>query len=191
MIRAFSLAAAVAAALMVPSLSSAQGVKTVSSPLDFSLKSIDGKDVPLSQFKGKVIMLVNVASKCGNTKQYKALQALYEEYGKEGFVVIGVPANQFGGQEPGTNEEIKQFCESKYNVTFPMMAKVVVKGKDIDPLYKYLTSKETNGKFGGDIPWNFEKFLIGRDGVVVGRIAAGTNPDSAPVRDAIRKALGQ
>jgi len=191
MLRTFSLAVAVNAMLLVPAVSFAQGVKTVTSPLDFSLKSIDGKDVALSQYKGKVVLLVNVASKCGNTPQYKGLQHLYEEFGKDGFVVIGVPANEFGKQEPGTNEQIKEFCETKYKVTFPMMGKVAVKGTDIDPLYQYLTSKELNGKLGGPISWNFEKFLIGRDGNVVARFAPGTSPESAPVRDAIRKALGQ
>lgn len=191
MFRTLSLVLAMNAALVVPSLSLAQGVKTVSSPLDFTLKTIDGKDAPLSQYKGKVILLVNVASKCGNTPQYKGLQALYEEFGKDGLVVIGVPANEFGKQEPGSNEDIKTFCETKYKVTFPMMSKIVVKGEGIDPLYQFLTSKELNGKFGGPISWNFEKFVIGRDGTVVARIRAGTGPESNDVRDPIKKALGQ
>lgn len=163
----------------------------MSSPLEFSLKTIDGKDAPLSQYKGKVVLLVNVASKCGKTPQYKDLQKLYEEFGNNGLVVVGVPANEFGKQEPGTNEQIKEFCETKYKVTFPMMSKIVVKGQGIDPLYNYLTSKETNPKFAGPITWNFEKFLIGRDGTVIARFAPGVNPQSADVRDAIQKALGQ
>lgn len=191
MLRAFSLALAMNAVLLVPSLSLAQGVKTVSGPLDFSLKTIDGKDAPLSQYKGKVILLVNVASRCGNTPQYKGLQAMYEELGKDGLVIIGVPANEFGKQEPGTNDQIKEFCETKYKVTFPMMEKIVVKGEGIHPLYQYLTSKETNGKLGGPVTWNFEKFLIGRDGTVIARFAPRTSPDSADIRDAVRKALGQ
>jgi glutathione peroxidase len=190
MYRTLSLALAASAALALPSLSFTQGEKTVKGPLDFTLKSIDGKDTPLSTYKGKVVLLVNVASKCGNTPQYKPLQALYEEHAKDGLVIVGIPANEFGGQEPGTNDEIKQFCESKYNVTFPMMAKVVVKGNGIDPLYKYLTSKETNGKFGGDITWNFEKFLISRDGQVVERFAPGVNPNSEKFKASIKKALG-
>ena len=115
------------------------------------MKDIDGKDAKLSQYAGKVILFVNVASKCGLTPQYDAVQALQDKYSKQGFVVIGVPANEFGGQEPGTNVQIKEFCTKEYGVKFPMLAKVVVKGKDISPLYKYLTSKETDPKFGGEI----------------------------------------
>ena len=133
-------------------------------PLDFTLKDIDGKDLDLSKFKGKVVLLVNVASECGFTPQYEGLQELYTKYENDGLVVIGVPSNEFGRQEPGTNEEIKKFCSSKYKVTFPMTSKVVVKGKEQVPLYKSLTSRETNPKLSGDIGWNFEKFLIGRDG---------------------------
>src|SRR5215211_4865096 len=123
-----------------------------------------------------VIMFVNVASKCGYTKQYKELQAIYKKYEKDGLVVIGVPANEFGKQEPGTNEEIEKFCTSKYSVTFPMMSKVVVKGEGIDPLYKFLTEQETKPAPKGDISWNFEKFLVGKDGQVVARF----NPKTAP-----------
>ena len=191
MFRTLSLASAALAVLFVPSLSSAQGVKTVSGPLDFSLKTIDGKDAPLSAYKGKVVLLVNVASYCGNTPQYKGLQALHEQHAKDGLVIVGVPANEFGKQEPGTNEEIKEFCETNYKVSFPMMSKIVVKGNGIDPLYKYLTTKETNGKFAGDITWNFEKFLIGRDGQVIARFNPRTNPESEDFKNAIKKALGQ
>lgn len=176
---------------LVPSLSFAQGGKAVSGPLDFNLKTIDGKAAPLSQYKGKVVLLVNVASQCGLTPQYKGLQKLYDEFSKEGLVIVGVPANEFGKQEPGTNDEIKTFCETKYKVTFPMMSKIVVKGDGIDPLYQYLTSKDTNGKFAGPITWNFEKFLIGRDGKVIARFAPRTAPDAADLRDAVRKALAQ
>jgi glutathione peroxidase len=149
------------------------------------MKSLDGKDVDLSQYQGQVVLIVNVASNCGNTPQYKALQKLYEKHGKDGLVVLGVPANEFGGQEPGSDEEIAKFCTSKYNVTFPMTAKVVVKGKDICPLYKYLTAKETDPKFGGAITWNFEKFLIGRNGEIVQRFKPRVKPESKEVTDAI------
>src|SRR5262245_38829210 len=162
----------------LPTRADDQGGRKVPPVLDFTLKDITGKSVNLSQYQGKVILLVNVASQCGYTPQYKGLQGLYEKYGKDGLVVIGVPANEFGGQEPGTDAEISQFCQANYNVTFPMMSKVVVKGSGITPLYKYLTSKDTNPKFGGDIGWNFEKFLISRTGEVVGRYKSAVKPES-------------
>ena len=118
-------------------------------------------------YKGKVVLFVNVASRCGLTPQYEALEAIYKKYQDQGFVVLGFPANEFGHQEPGTNEEIVKFCQSKYSVDFPMFAKIVVKGEGISPLYDYLTSAETDPKFAGPISWNFEKFLVGRDGQVV------------------------
>lgn len=130
-----------------------------SSIYDFTLNSIDGKATPLADFKGKVVLLVNVASKCGFTPQYAGLEKLYEQYKDRGFVIVGIPANNFGAQEPGTNEEIKTFCSRTYNVTFPMMSKVSVKGDDKTPLYQYLT-----GTGGGEIKWNFTKFLVGKDG---------------------------
>jgi glutathione peroxidase len=157
----------------------------VSGPLNFTMKGIDGKDVDLSKFKGKVVMIVNVASRCGYTKQYAALQSMYQKYEKDGFVIVGVPANEFGRQEPGTNEKIAEFCKSKYGVTFPMLSKVVVKGKGTCPLYEYLTSKDTNPKFAGTISWNFTKFLIGRDGQVVARFEPRVAPDAANVISAI------
>lgn len=163
--------------------------KKVSSPLDFKLTDIEGKEADLSQYKGKVVLLVNVASKCGYTKQYKGLQAIYEKYGKDGLVVIGVPANEFLSQEPGTNDEIKKFCTSTYNVTFPLMGKVVVKGDGQTPLYKFLTDKETNPKFAGDIGWNFEKFLLNRKGEVVGRYKSGVDPESDELTKAIKTEL--
>src|SRR5947208_7602980 len=129
-----------------------------SSVYDFTLNSIDGAPTPLASFKGKVVLLVNVASFCGYTPQYTGLEKLYEKYKDKGFVIVGVPANNFGAQEPGTNEEIKTFCSRNYNVTFPMMSKVSVKGADTTPLYQYLTDK--SAKTGGDIKWNFTKFLI-------------------------------
>jgi len=158
-------------------------------PLDFSMKSIDGADVNLSDYRGKVVMFVNVASKCGYTPQYAALEKLYETYKDKGFVIIGFPANNFGGQEPGTNEEIKTFCSRKYDVTFPMMSKISVKGDDQAPLYKFLTDKSTNGDFGGDIGWNFTKFLIDRNGNVFARFASATKPDAPTVTDSIEKAI--
>jgi glutathione peroxidase len=166
-----------------------KGDKKVAPALNFKMKSIDGKEVDLSKYQGKVVLIVNVASKCGNTPQYKGLQELYEKYGKDGFVVLGVPANDFGKQEPGTNEEIAQFCSSKYHVTFPMLAKVSVKGDDMCPLYKYLTTKESNPELNGEIRWNFEKFLIGRSGAVVQRFHPPVKPEADQVVKAIEAEL--
>src|SRR5277367_2484140 len=156
---------------------------------DFTLNSIDGQATPLSTFKGKVVLLVNVASRCGYTPQYTALESLYEKYKDRGFVIVGIPANNFGQQEPGTNAEIKTFCTSKYSVTFPMMSKVSVKGDDTTPLYQYLTDKSANPSTGGDIQWNFTKFLIGRDGQIEARFEPKVTPDSPEVTAAIEKAL--
>jgi glutathione peroxidase len=163
----------------------------VGAALKFKMNTLDGKPVELSKYQGKVILLVNVASKCGNTPQYDALQKLYEKYGKEGLMVVGVPANNFGGQEPGSNEEIAKFCTSKYNVTFDMLAKVSVKGDDQCDLYKFLTSKDTDPKFSGEIQWNFEKFLINRKGEVVGRFIPKTKPDAKEVIEAIEAELAK
>ena len=163
--------------------------KKVPPVLNFKMKGLDGKEVDLSKFQGKVVMIVNVASECGNTPQYAPLQKLYAKYGKDGFVVIGVPANEFGKQEPGTDAEIAKFCEDNYKVRFPMLSKVVVKGKGICPLYKYLTSKDTNPKFGGDITWNFEKFLISRNGEIVARFKPDLSPDEAEVVKGIETEL--
>jgi len=159
------------------------------SVLDFTLKNIDGKDANLSDYRGKVLLLVNVASKCGYTPQYEGLQAIHAKYRDQGLVVMGIPANNFGGQEPGTNEEIKQFCTLKYNVNFPMFAKISVKGADIHPLYKFLTSKETNPEFGGDISWNFNKFLVDRNGKIIARFETKEKPEGEKVTQAIEKAL--
>jgi glutathione peroxidase len=158
-------------------------------PLDFTMKNIDGKDIPLSEYKGKVLMFVNVASKCGLTPQYEQLVALKTKYAEQGFEILGFPANNFMGQEPGTDGEIKVFCQTKYKVNFDIFSKISVKGNDIHPLYKYLTSKETDPKFAGDINWNFEKFLIGRDGQVINRFSPRTKPDAAEVTSAIEAAL--
>jgi len=143
---------------------------------NFKVRDIDGKDVRLKSYKGKVVMVVNTASKCGYTPQYEGLQALYDKYKDKGLVILGFPANNFGGQEPGTEAEIKEFCTSKYKVTFPMFAKISVKGEDQHPLYAYLTSKETNPNFGGDVSWNFNKFLIDRSGKIVGRFTSKDKP---------------
>ena len=154
---------------------------------DFTLNSIDGQATSLASYKGKVVLLVNVASRCGYTPQYSALQAVYEKYKDRGLVIVGIPANNFGAQEPGTNEEIKTFCKTKYSVSFPMMAKVSVKGDDITPLYQFLTDK--NLPTGGEIKWNFTKFLVGPDGKVIARFEPKVTPDSPEVSAAIEKAL--
>jgi len=140
---------------------------------DFTLKTIDGRDQPLSAYEGRTVLVVNTASRCGFTPQYEGLEALYEKYRDRGFVVLGFPANNFMGQEPGTNEEIATFCRTKYDVTFPMFAKISVKGRDIAPLYAWLT-KESG--FDGAIGWNFTKFLVGPDGKVVARFDTRTKP---------------
>ncbi len=172
-------------------LASAQSGDAKAKVLNYKMKTIDGGDVDLAKYKGKVVLFVNVASKCGLTPQYKGLQALYEKYQDKGLVIIGVPANEFGGQEPGTNEEIAKFCTTKYNVTFPMLSKVVVKGKGQAPLYQHLTSKETNPKFGGEIKWNFTKFLVSREGEIVNRFEPRVSPDSDEIKIAIEAELAK
>ncbi|HUU05568.1 MAG TPA: glutathione peroxidase [Patescibacteria group bacterium] len=157
--------------------------------LSFSLKSIDGMETALSQFQGKVLLLVNTASKCGFTPQYKILEEIYQRYKEEGLVILGFPANNFLGQEPGTNPEIKNFCMINYGVSFPMFAKISVRGKDIHPLFKFLVEKETNPKFAGKITWNFTKFLVDRRGNVVARFHPKQVPDDPAVIAAIEKAL--
>jgi glutathione peroxidase len=171
-------------ALLGGSLMAAE--KTV---FDFALNSIDGQPAPLSAYKGKIVLLVNVASRCGFTPQYAGLESLYEKYKDRGFVIVGIPANNFGAQEPGTNQEIKTFCTSKYHVSFPMMSKVSVKGGDIAPLYQFLTDNSQNPKTGGEIGWNFTKFLIGPDGKVLARFDSAVEPDSPQVTSAVEKAL--
>ena len=153
---------------------------------DFTVKDIAGKPVKLDRYRGKVLLVVNTASKCGFTPQYKGLEALYEKYKDRGLVVIGFPANNFGEQEPGTNGEIKEFCERTYHVKFPMYAKISVSGGDQAPLYQYLT-----GAMGGEIQWNFTKFLVGRDGKLITRFEPAITPESAGVTAAIEKALGK
>ncbi len=156
---------------------------------DYTLNSIDGKPAPLADYKGKVLLLVNVASKCGFTPQYTALEKIYEQYKDRGLVVLGFPANNFLWQEPGTNEEIRTFCKTKYNVTFPMYAKSDVRGGSINPLYAFLVDKKANPDTGGAIKWNFTKFLVGRDGKIIARFEPKVTPDSPEVIEAIEKAL--
>ena len=146
-------------------------------PLSFTMKSLDGEDVELSKYEGKVVLIVNVASKCGLTRQYDQLQALHEEYAEDGLAVLGFPCNQFLGQEPGTAAEIKEFCRVNYGVTFDMFAKVEVKGDGACDLYKTLTAIDTEPVGAGKISWNFEKFVIGRSGEVVARFSPRTSPD--------------
>lgn len=153
---------------------------------EFTVKDIKGKEVKLADYKGKVVLVVNVASKCGLTKQYEGLEKLYRDHKDAGFVVLGFPANNFMGQEPGTNEEIATFCKTKYDVTFPMFDKISVKGEDAAPLYKWLISQSTNKV---DIEWNFAKFLVGKDGKVVQRFSPQTTPDSTEIKNAIESAL--
>jgi len=168
-----------------------KGDKKVPPVLNFKMKSLAGKEVDLSHYQGKVILIVNVASKCGYTPQYKGLEALHDKYAGEGLVVLGVPSNDFGRQEPGTIEQIAQFCESKYGVKFDMLEKVSVKGEEQAPLYKYLTSKETDPQFAGPIEWNFTKFLIGRNGAIVNRFKSAVKPESPAVTKAIEAELAK
>lgn len=154
---------------------------------DFSTKTIDGAAKKLADYKGRVLLVVNVASKCGLTPQYKGLEELHGRYATKGLSVVGFPANEFGAQEPGSEKDIKAFCTTNYGVNFDMMSKVVVKGPGIDPLFEYLTK---NSKFAGDIAWNFNKFLIGKDGEVVARFEPKVEPTNAEVVAAIEKALG-
>src|SRR5579859_1513529 len=158
---------------------------------DFTLQSIDGQPTPLSEYHGKVVLLVNVASRCGFTPQYTALESVYEKYKAKGLVIVGIPANNFGGQEPGSNEEIKTFCTKKYNVSFPMMSKLSVAGEGKTPLYQFLTSPSDNPKFAGEIKWNFTKFLFDRNGNPVARFEPAVTPDSAEVTAAIESTLAK
>lgn len=156
---------------------------------EFTMKNIDGHDVRLDAYRGKVAMIVNVASKCGLTPQYEGLQALYDRYKDRGFVILGFPANNFMGQEPGTEKEIKEFCNLKYNVSFPMFSKISVKGADQHPFYTYLTNAESDPKFAGDITWNFEKFLADRDGNIVARFSPKTTPEDPELVNTLESVL--
>jgi glutathione peroxidase len=156
---------------------------------EFTLNSIDGQPTPLAQFKGKAMLIVNVASRCGFTPQYAGLEALYQKYKDKGLVVLGFPANNFLWQEPGTNEEIKAFCSTKYRVTFPMFAKVSVKGGNQAPLYQFLTDRQANPSTGGAVGWNFTKFLADRNGKVIARFGSNVAPESPELVKAIESAL--
>jgi glutathione peroxidase len=159
--------------------------------LNFTMKSLAGKDVELGQYQGKVLLIVNVASRCGLTPQYAQLQALYDKRSKDGLAILAFPCNQFNGQEPGTAGEIQEFCRSKYNVTFDLFDKVEVNGDGACPLYKYLTALETKPKGAGPISWNFEKFVVDRQGKVVARFAPRTKPDDPAVLAALDAAMGK
>ena len=154
---------------------------------DIKLKDIDGKDTTLAAYKGNAVLIVNVASKCGFTKQYTGLEATYQKYRAQGFAVLGFPCNQFGGQEPGTNEDIKQFCSSKYSVTFPLFDKIEVNGENRHPLYVTLAGKDS--PFPGDIKWNFNKFLVGKDGKIVKRFDSKVAPESEELTKAIEAVI--
>jgi glutathione peroxidase len=184
-----SIVCLVAAFAFTVSAHAAGKEEKLSSPLEVKMKGLDGKEVDLSQFKGKVVVFVNVASYCGNTPQYAGLEKLYDTYSKDGLVIVGVPANEFGKQEPGTDAEIAKFCESTYHVKFPMLSKVVVKGDAMCPLYEYLTSQPTAPAKAGPITWNFEKFIVGRDGKVAARFAPKTKPEDAAFVSAIKAEL--
>jgi glutathione peroxidase-family protein len=155
----------------------------------FKVNDIDGKEKSLVDYKGKVLLIVNVASKCGFTPQYTGLQNLYEKYSDQGFVVLGFPANNFGQQEPGSNAEIKEFCSTNFHITFPMFSKISVKGEDIHPLYKYLTESDTNPNFAGEITWNFNKFLVDKNGNVIQRFDSSDKPESYKMVQAIEQLL--
>jgi glutathione peroxidase len=178
-----TLILAFAAIIMTTAIS----LRAADSLYDLPLKDIDGKDTSLKAYQGKALLIVNVASKCGFTKQYEGLQAIYKKYEGQGLVVCGFPCNQFGGQEPGSEADIKQFCSDKYDVTFPMFSKMEVNGAGRSPLYKLLAGKES--PYPGDIRWNFTKFLVGRDGKIVGRFDSKVKPDSEELTKAIEAAL--
>jgi glutathione peroxidase len=176
---------------LAPASATDKGDQKVPPVLNFKMKNLAGKEIDLADYKGKVILIVNVASKCGYTPQYKDLQALHDKYAKKGLVVLGVPANNFGQQEPGSDDEIAKFCEKRYHVKFDMLSKVSVAGDDQAPLYKFLTSKETDPKYGGEIKWNFTKFLISREGEVVNRFEPDVKPRSEKVTKALEAELAK
>ena len=157
--------------------------------LQGKMKSLAGREVDLAEYQGKVVMIVNVASQCGYTPQYRGLQALYDTYGQSGFMVLGFPCNQFGGQEPGSSEQIAQFCQRNYGVSFDVFEKIDVNGKNQCDLYRSLTSAPTNPRGSGPIQWNFEKFLIARDGTVVARFGSNVAPESKPLVEAIEREI--
>jgi glutathione peroxidase len=166
-----------------------KGESKVPPALKFQMKDIDGKTIDLARYKDKVVLIVNVASECGYTPQYKQLQALHAKHGKDGLVVLGFPCNDFGGQEPGDEAKVKDFACKTYKVEFDLFSKVKITGKDACPLYKFLTSKEANPELAGPVRWNFEKFLIGRNGTVVARFVSDVDPDGAEFVGAIEREL--
>jgi glutathione peroxidase len=168
-----------------------KGGKKVPAVLQFTMNSLAGKPVDLSRYQGKVVLVVNVASECGYTPQYKGLQALHTKYAGQGLAILGVPSNDFGAQEPGTSDQIAAFCKQNYGVQFDLFAKVPVTGKDQAPLYKFLTSRETNPRLAGPVRWNFEKFLIGRDGTIVARFASDVEPDADELLRALQAELAK
>jgi len=174
---------------LAPRVSAAPTAPKAPGALNFTVENIDGKKVPLAKYRGQVVMIVNTASLCGNTPQYASLEKLYETYQSRGLRILAFPANNFGSQEPGANGQIKEFCTGKYKTTFDLFGKISVKGQDQAPLYKFLTDKTTDPQFGGDIEWNFAKFLVGRNGQVVGRFPAGHDPLSADVVAAVEQQL--
>lgn len=178
-----------ASAVVVATVAPNSEAGPIKGPLDFTVKNIDGKDVPLSKYKGSVVLIINTASKCGFTPQYASLEKVYEKYKSKGFKIAAFPSNDFGGQEPGTETEIKQFCTMNYKTTFDLFSKVQTKGSGAAPLYQFLTSKETNPKFAGDIEWNFTKFLVDKKGNVIARFKSNVTPDSPEFIDALEKAL--
>ncbi len=161
----------------------------VSPILNFRMNSLAGKPVDLSQYQGSVVMIVNTASKCGFTPQYAGLQKLHEKYAPQGLKILGFPANDFGQQEPGTDAQIGEFCQANYGVKFPMFSKIAVTGADKAPLYKLLTEPASDPQFAGEVGWNFEKFLISRDGKIVARFRSGVTPDSDEIKNAIEAQL--
>jgi len=181
----------VAAALVLSAANARAADAKDKNVYSFTMKDIDGKPADLSQYKGKVALVVNVASKCGYTPQYKNLEAVYEQYKDKGFEILAFPANEFKQQEPGSNAQIKEFCTSTYHTQFPLFSKIVVKGEGQAPLYQYLTSTEANPQTAGDIKWNFTKFLVSKDGKVVARFEPKVKPDDKEVIDAIEKELAK
>jgi glutathione peroxidase len=168
------------ATIMVATPAVSQQYKTL---YDYTVTDIDGKPFKLAELKGKKVLVVNTASKCGNTPQYADLEKLYKEYGAKNFVILGFPANNFASQEPGSNEEIKNFCTVNYGVTFPMMSKISVKGDDMDPLYKWLTTKDLNGVMDSQVTWNFQKYMVDENGKLVGMIPPKEKVDSEKVME--------
>jgi glutathione peroxidase len=191
-IAAFAAAGIVGLAVFAGSAGAADNPpipKNPKSVYDFTVKDIEGKSVKLDRYKGKTLLIVNTASLCGNTPQYASLETLYQKYKGRGLRILAFPANNFGSQEPGSDGQIKEFCTGKYKTTFDLFSKIDVKGVNQAPLYKYLTSKETDPKYAGDVEWNFAKFLIGRDGKIANRFKAGTDPLTPDVEKTIVAAL--